>query len=119
MPDFGAVLRRERLGDRLQLAVVRDLLGLALEHDIERPCGKVAAPGGKDAGGILGQVARLALFRAGAEPNRVAVPDSDERRDVRPAAPANGREPERVSGDDLLEARCPWRRRRVGMAETM
>ena len=35
MPDVGPVLRRELVSDRLQLGVVGDLLGRALEHDVE------------------------------------------------------------------------------------
>src|SRR3954462_1290639 len=46
MPGLGAVLRRERLGDRLQLGLVSDVLGHTLEHDIETACDEIAASRG-------------------------------------------------------------------------
>src|SRR3954466_1806923 len=65
MPGLGAVLRRERLGDRLQLGLVSDVLRPPLEHDTETARDEIAASRGQDTRRVPGQVLRLALVRAG------------------------------------------------------
>jgi hypothetical protein len=62
MPRVSAVLRRKRLGDRLQRGVVGDVLGRALEHDVEAAFAQLAAAGREDARGVVRQVSRLALL---------------------------------------------------------
>src|SRR5919198_286406 len=119
MPGLGPVLRCECLGDRLQLGLVGDLLGDTLEHDVEPTFGEVAAPGGQDAGGVLGEVLRLALVWTGGDPDGVVVPDGDQRGDVRPAVGADRRKPERVGLCDMLKPHLPRRRCGVGLAEAM
>jgi hypothetical protein len=119
MPRLSAVLRHERLSDRLQFGLIGDLLGRALEHDIETAIHEIAASGGQDAAGVLGEILRLALVRTSAKPDRVAVPHRDQRRDMRPAIGADRRKPKRVRVDHMLKAYRPGRRDGVGMAEAM
>ena len=68
IPGLGAVLRRERLGDRLS-SPSSVICSARPRHDIEPHFDEVAASGGQDARGVLGEV--LALRSSGPVLNQI------------------------------------------------
>src|SRR6185437_2687906 len=117
VPRTGRVLDREGRRHGLELGVVHDRFGPALEDDVERPLDEGATPGRQHARRVLGQVPRLALVGPGGEPEGLGVPDGDQRRDVWSPVGTDGGQPERVGLAELLEPFDPRRRRGVRLAE--
>jgi hypothetical protein len=74
-------------------AIIRELDGVALNHDVYS-CVPVIAAGCQNYVRIATQVDTLLLGRAGAEVDGFVEPDGNERRNVRPTIGPDGRDPE-------------------------
>ena len=77
---------------------------------------RVVAGGQRDLRVVL-EVARLLLLEAGAEVHRLVVKDADQRRHVRPAVGAHGREPVQLGLLERARDLGPGRRAGLGVAE--
>jgi hypothetical protein len=88
-------LRRPRLCETFEDALVHHLDGLALDHDVE-PSLPLVATGRQDHVLVGSQVDGLLLAGASGETDGVIKPDSDEWRDMRSTVGPDGRDPEQL-----------------------
>src|SRR5207248_2544482 len=110
-------LRRPRLCETFEDALVHDLDGLALDHDVE-PSLPLVATGRQDHVLVGSQVRGLLLAGAGGEVDGVIEPDSDEWRDMRSTVGPDGRDPEQLGLLERAACRFPVGRDCVLVAES-
>ena len=92
--------------------------GSSLDHHLE-PRPELVSAGREHAAGAGLQVASLLFLRAGTEVQRPVEPDGRQRRDVRPAIPAHGGQPEHLGSRQHLGDVGPRRGLRARLAEAL
>jgi hypothetical protein len=110
-------LRRPRLCQTFEDALVRHLDGLALDDDVE-PSFPLVAAGRQDHVLVGSQVYRLLLAGTGGEIDGVIEPDSDEWRDMRSTVGPDGRDPEQLGVLECAASHFPVGRDCVPVAES-
>src|SRR6266496_2873572 len=110
-------LRRPRLCETFEDALVHHLNGLALDHDVE-PSLPLVAAGRQDHVLVGSQVHGLLLAGAGGEIDRVIEPDSDQWRDMRSTVGPDGRDPKQLGVLERAASLFPVGRDCVLVAES-
>ena len=99
-------LRGPHLGQVGEYVIVRDLDGVAPDHDVQSGVPLVAA-GGQGDMRVGPEVDGLLLSGTGAEVEGPIGPDRNQRRDVRPAAGPDGGDPEQLGRFQHLAGLIP------------
>jgi hypothetical protein len=111
-------LPRPRLGETFEDALVRDLDGVTLDHNVKPPFPLVAA-GREEHVPIASQVDGLLFVRAGGEVDGILQPNGHEGRDVGATVGSDRRDPEQLGLLERTSGLLPPGRDRAGIAKAL